>query len=139
MWVCSVFSENITQLVFCCSLYILTVSTLATRIFREYQAKKSEHYAWRRSRARSRGSTSDMTRVFTETRNLRTQPFVVPDNTNRVGKAWEEWLEGIEREFRYFRITEAIDKKDAIIIYEGKEIARLEKSLQDPETADAFI
>ena len=35
-------------------------------------------------------------RVVTETRNLRTQPFVVPDDTNRVGKAWEEWLEGIE-------------------------------------------
>ena len=37
-----------------------------------------------------------------ETINLRTQPSVVPDETNRVGKAWEEWLEGIEREFRYF-------------------------------------
>ena len=62
-------------------------------------------------------------RVVTETRNLRTQPFVVLDDTNCVGKAWEEWLEGIEREFRYFRITEAVDKKDAIIIYGGKEIA----------------
>ena len=78
-------------------------------------------------------------RIFTEKRNLRTQPFVVPDNTNRVGKAWEGWLEGIEREFRYLRITEAIDKKDAIIICRGKKIARLEKSLQDPKTADAFI
>ena len=78
-------------------------------------------------------------RVVTETRNLRTQLFVVPDDTNRVGKAWEEWLEGIEREFRYFRITEAVDKKDAIIIYGGKEIARLEKSLPDPETADVYL
>jgi len=67
----------------------------------------------------------------TETRNLRTQPFIIPDEANSVGKAWEEWLEGIEREFRYFRITEAVDKKDAIIIYGGKEIARLEKSLPD--------
>ena len=75
-------------------------------------------------------------RVVTETRNLQTQPFVIPDETNRIGKAWEEWLEGTEREFRYFRITEAVDKKDAIIIYGGKEIARLEKSLPDPETAD---
>ena len=62
-------------------------------------------------------------RVVTETRNLQTQPFVVPDDTNRVDKAWEEWLEGIEQEFRYFRITEAVNKKDAIIIYGGKEIA----------------
>ena len=78
-------------------------------------------------------------RVVTETRNLRTQPFVVPDETNHIGKAWEEWLEGIEREFRYFRITEAVDKKDAIIIYGGKEIARLEKSLPNPETADVYL
>ena len=35
-------------------------------------------------------------RVVTETRNLRTQPFVVPDEPNHIGKAWEEWLEGIE-------------------------------------------
>ena len=53
--------------------------------------------------------------VVTEARNLRTQPFIIPDEANNVGKAWEEWLEGIEREFRYFRITEAVDKKDAII------------------------
>ncbi len=73
---------------------------------------------------------------MTETRNLRTQPFVIPDEANSVGKAWEEWLEGIEHEFRYFRITQAIDKKDAIIIYGEKEIARLEKILPDPETAE---
>ena len=64
--------------------------------------------------------------VVTETWNLQTQPFVIPDETNGVGKAWEEWLEGIEQEFRYFWITEAVNKKDAIIIYGGKEIARLE-------------
>ena len=75
--------------------------------------------------------------VVTETRNL--QPFVVPDDTNRVGRAWEEWLEGIEREFRYFRITEAVDKKEAIINYGGKEVARLEKSLPDPETAGVYL
>ena len=35
----------------------------------------------------------------------------------------------IERELRYFKITEPADKKDVLIIYKGKEIARLEKSL----------
>ena len=39
---------------------------------------------------------------------------------------------GIEREFRYFKITEPLDKKDALIIYGGKEIARLEKSSLNP-------
>ena len=78
-------------------------------------------------------------RVVIETRTLRTQSFIVLYETNRVGKAWEEWLEGIEREFRYFRIREAVDKKDAIIIYGGKEIARLERSLPPPETADVYL
>ena len=70
--------------------------------------------------------------VVTETRNLKTQPFVHPDVQITTGKAWEEWIEGIEREFRYFRITEPVDKKDALIIYGGKEVARLEKSLPNP-------
>jgi hypothetical protein len=47
------------------------------------------------------------------------------------GKQWEEWIEEIEREFRYFRITELIDKKDALLIYGGKEIVRLNKSLKN--------
>ena len=77
-------------------------------------------------------------RVVTETRNLRSRPFVILDETNSVGKAWEEWLEGIEREFSYFKITGAIDKKDGMIIYSGKEIARLEKSLPDAEIEDVY-
>jgi hypothetical protein len=48
-----------------------------------------------------------------------------------TGKQWEEWIEGIEREFRYFRITEPIDKKDALLIYGSKEIVRLNKSLKN--------
>ena len=77
-------------------------------------------------------------RVVTETRNLRTQPFAIPDEMNAMGKAWQEWLEGIEREFRFFKVSETVDKKNAMIIYGGNEIARLEKSLPDPETGDAY-
>ena len=71
--------------------------------------------------------------VVTETRNLKTGPFVDTDNPITTGKAWEEWLEGIEREFRYFKIANAQDKTDALIIYGGKDIARLAKSLPDVE------
>ena len=70
--------------------------------------------------------------VVTENRNLRTLPFVATEDHLTTGSQWEEWLEGIEREFRYFRITDTEDKKDAMIIYGGKEIARLEKSIPDP-------
>ncbi|ESO90757.1 hypothetical protein LOTGIDRAFT_163639 [Lottia gigantea] len=64
-----------------------------------------------------------------ESRYLKTQPFTHPEDQIFTGKAWEDWLEGIEIEFRNFRITDPIDKKDAMIIYGGKEIARLDKSL----------
>ena len=41
-------------------------------------------------------------------------------------------MDDIKREFIYFRISNPADRKDAMIIYGGKEIARLEKSLPDP-------
>ena len=69
--------------------------------------------------------------VVTETRNLRTLPFVQNEDLLSTGKQWEEWIEEIEREFRYFRITEPIDKKDALLIYGGNEIVRLNKSLKN--------
>ena len=78
-------------------------------------------------------------RVVTETRNLRTQLFAIPDEMNAMGKAWQEWLEGIEKEFRFFKISEVVGKTDARIIYGGNEIARLEKSLPDPETGEVYI
>ena len=39
---------------------------------------------------------------------------------------------GMVGELRYFKISDPADKKDASIIYGGKEIARLVKSLPDP-------
>jgi hypothetical protein len=58
-------------------------------------------------------------------------PFVQNEDLLSTGKQWEEWIEGIEREFRYFRITEPVDKRDALLIYGGKEIVRLNKSLKN--------
>ena len=70
--------------------------------------------------------------VITATRNLKSQPFSPGDDPIATGKEWDDWLKEIEREFRYFKITEPLDKKDALIIYGGKELARLEKSLPNP-------
>ena len=71
--------------------------------------------------------------AITESRNLRAFLFRITEDQLSTGKAWEDWLESIEREFRYFRITDASDRKDALIIYVGQEISRLEKSLPDQE------
>ena len=69
--------------------------------------------------------------IISESRNLRALPFRPTENQLSVGKEWEEWLDAIEREFRYFRINSPADRKDALIIYGGTEIARLEKTLPD--------
>jgi hypothetical protein len=66
-------------------------------------------------------------------------PFVQNEDLLSTGKQWEEWIEGIEREFRYFRITEPIDKKDALLIYGGKEIVRLNKSLKNERVLSYFV
>ena len=60
--------------------------------------------------------------VITESRNLKALPFRPSEDQLTTGKAWEDWLEGIEREFRYFKISNPQDKKDAMIIYGGQEI-----------------
>ena len=41
----------------------------------------------------------NIVQVVTESRNLSTQPFSIPDDPKVVGKAWEEWIEDIERQF----------------------------------------
>ena len=71
--------------------------------------------------------------VISEGRNLRTLPFRPTEDQLSTGKLWEDWLESIEREFRFFRVANPLDRKDAMIIYGGSEIARLEKSLPDLE------
>ena len=67
-----------------------------------------------------------------ESKHLKVRPFVSTDSGISTGQAWEEWLKEIEREFRYFKIVNAQDRKDAMIIYGGRELARLDKSLPDP-------
>ena len=69
--------------------------------------------------------------VITATKNLPISFFRPTQNRLSTSKAWKECLEEIEREFRYFRIKSPKDKKDALLIYGGREIVHLEKTLPD--------
>ena len=71
-------------------------------------------------------------------RNLRIKPFTVDEDHIATGEKLDDWLEELEREMRFFRISDAADKKDAMLIYGGTEIRRLEKCLQDPEEGDVY-
>ena len=55
--------------------------------------------------------------VIAESRNMRSLPFRITEDQLSTGKGLEDWLESIERKFRYFRIKDASDRKDALIIY----------------------
>ena len=68
--------------------------------------------------------------VVAERRNLLIQPFKPTDRLS-AGKAWREWLEEIEREFRYYRINTPNEKKDALLIFGCRELRRLDKYLPD--------
>ena len=72
-------------------------------------------------------------------RNPTIKPFTVDEDHIATGEKWDEWLDELEREMRFFRISDAGDMKDAMLIYGGVEIRRLEKSLQDPKEGDAFV
>lgn len=80
----------------------------------------------------AQGAAASTIQVFTETRNLKSQLFTPGDDQISTGKAWDDWLKETEREFRYFKITNPLNKKDAVIIYGGKEIAHLDRSLPNP-------
>ena len=71
-------------------------------------------------------------------RNLRINPFNVDEDHIATGEKWDEWLEELEREMRFFRISDAADRKDAMLIYGGVDIRRLEKSLQDLGDGDLY-
>jgi hypothetical protein len=65
-------------------------------------------------------------------RKLEISPFTPAEDEIKNGKLWEEWTTDLETQFRYFKIESAIDKKDALMIYGGKVVKELEKSLKAP-------
>ena len=77
--------------------------------------------------------------VVTESRNLKIAPFSHADDQISTGNGWQDWIEDIERQFRFFKITDAQDKQDASIIFGGKEMySRLAQSLPDPAEGDVY-
>ena len=61
-------------------------------------------------------------------RNLTIKPFTLDENNIETGETWEEWLDELDREMNFFRISDAEDKKDAMLIYCGVEQATGKKS-----------
>ena len=74
--------------------------------------------------------------VITATRNLKSQPFISGDDPIVKRKAWDDWLEEIEHKFRYFKITEPLDKKKMHSSFmAGKKSLAWRKFCQTPQMA----
>ena len=58
---------------------------------------------------------SNVTNTVVTSRKLPILPFNAVESRLSIGKAWDEWLEEIERQFRFFRINIPSDKKDALL------------------------
>jgi lysyl-tRNA synthetase class I len=71
-------------------------------------------------------------RVIATSKTLKIEPFKIPDNHLKVGRAWEEWIEDFEDEITYFEIREIRDKISALKIYGGQELKKLARYLPDP-------
>ena len=69
-------------------------------------------------------------------RQLHITPFAIDRDTTNTANRWDKWKKDIERQFRFFGIRDPELKKDALIIYGGHNIADLEDSLPDIESAD---
>ena len=65
------------------------------------------------------------------TRELHIEQFKEPESYLDIKITWELWLEEAERQFRFCKINNPADKKDALLIYGVKQLVRLEKCLID--------
>ena len=75
---------------------------------------------------------NERVRVNLVTRDLRKESFKPTNDRLLTGKAWQEWVENLERQFRFFKIGDISDRKDALLIFGGQEITYLNKWLPDP-------
>ena len=52
--------------------------------------------------------------------DLKCKEFQVDSDPTTVSERWEEWIENLEFNFTFFKVTDAKNKKAALMIYGGK-------------------
>ena len=69
-------------------------------------------------------------------RQLNIKPFITDRDSTETASRWDKWKKNIERQFRFFGISDPELKKDGLIIYGGEDIAELEESLPDTTSGE---
>lgn len=69
-------------------------------------------------------------------RNLTIKPFVKQTDHNETAVRWGKYKKDVERQFRFFGITDPELRKDGLLIYGGDDVIDIEDSLPDPLTQE---
>ena len=69
-------------------------------------------------------------------RNLTIKPFVKQTDNNETAVQWGKYKKDLERQFRFFGVTDPETKKDGLLIY-GEDLVDIEDSLPDPQAGES--
>lgn len=83
-------------------------------------------------------SSSGATSNATIHRNLTIKPFIKQTDNNDTAVKWQKYKKEIERQFRFFGITNPETKKDGLLIYGGQDLVDVDDALPDPTDDDAY-
>ena len=70
-------------------------------------------------------------------RNLTIKPFVKQTDNNETAVRWGKYKKDLERQFRFFGVTDPETKKDGLLIYGGEDLVDIEDSLPDPQAGES--
>ena len=81
-------------------------------------------------------SASGVTTNLIIHRNLNIKPFIKQADANDTAVRWQRYKKDIERQFRFFGITDPETKKDGLLIYGGEDLTDFDEALPDPSDQD---
>ena len=79
----------------------------------------------------SPSSSSATPNHSTINRNLTIKPFITQTDSNDTAVLWQKYKKEIERQFRFFGITDPETKKDGLLIYGGHDLVDIDDALPD--------
>ena len=82
-----------------------------------------------------------MSATVTIQRHLTIKPFLKQADSHDTALQWQRYKKEIDRQFRFFGITDPNTKKDGLLIYGGQDLVDVDEALPDPteqEGDDAY-
>ena len=64
--------------------------------------------------------------------------FLKQADNNDTALCWQKYKKKIERQFRFFGITDPETKKDGLLIYGGQDLVDVDDALPDPTSIEGM-